>query len=91
MTGLGDVSYTGAPDPNESTMKPTDDRGLAIYINSSDVTLDGLTITTNRPHQSWIGVWVNLNNSPLSNIKVTNCVIRHLFKSGRYDAIGLLL
>ena len=78
MTGLGDVSYTGPPDPNESELSPTNNRIFAIYIVASDVTLDGLTITGNLDRSCWKVVLINPEYSPLTNIKVTNCVIRHL-------------
>ena len=43
MTGLGDVSYTGPADPNESTINSQKSAG--VHIESSDVVLDGFTIT----------------------------------------------
>ena len=92
MTGLGDVSYTGPPDPNESELSPTNDRTFAISIVASDVTLDGLTITGILDRSCYYGVYIYPDSSPLTNIKVTNCVIRHFLYSDIYNyAIGLTL
>ena len=84
MTGLGDVAYTGPPDATETTTSPTTDR-VVIYIGASDVTLDGLTITANSDRSCWAGVMSWVYFSPLQNIKVTNCVIRHLFAPDGYS------
>ena len=43
--GLGDVSYTGGVDPDESTTNGFQCETV-FYILSSDVTLDGLSITS---------------------------------------------
>ena len=84
MTGLGDVAYTGPPDSTESTTSPTTGRLVGFYIGASDVTLDGLTITGNSDLSCSIGVFIRNDSSPLTNIKVTNCVIRHIFGDHSY-------
>ena len=93
MTGLGDVAYTGPPDATETTLSPTNARSYVILIyDTSDVTLDGLTITSNRDLSCLTGVYMIAEHSPLTNIKVTNCVIRHLLQpSGILDVYGLSL
>ena len=90
MTGLGDVAYTGPPDATETTLSPTTNRDYVIIIkDTSDVTLDGLTITTNSDLSCRFGVIMIAENSPLTNIKVTNCVIRHLLPSSNAEVYGL--
>ena len=84
MTGLGDVAYTGPPDASESTTSPTTEHAIGIYIGASDVTLDGLTITGNSDRSCQFGVLIYADYSPLTNIKVTNCVIRHVYHDGKW-------
>ena len=54
-----------------------------VNIESSNVILDGLTITSGYGGSDWVnGIYLYKLSSPaLTNVKITNCVIRHLAKS----------
>ena len=47
VTGLGVIGYSGPADASETTLAPTTSRDVSVYILTSGVTLDGLTITAN--------------------------------------------
>ena len=88
MTGLGDVAYTGPADPDESTITCDEYLLHMIHIGASDVVLDGLTIASTKEDPTSIYEYASVygikikkpswSTSEIANIKVTNCVIRHL-------------
>ena len=79
-TGFGNASYTGLADPNESTITCTTCYRV-IKITSSQVVLDGLSVTCSYTGTSNVnGIWI-YGSPSLSDITVINCVIRHLAHS----------
>ena len=97
MTGLGNAAYTGSNDPAESTVYNKGKRTSTIYILASDVTLDGLTITVKYGKFTQFGIVIAAETKDggddnFKDIKIKNCVIRHLATNDKNNILtGILL
>ena len=74
---MGDLTNT-AHDSSESTIVGAD-VNYVIRISTSNVVIDGITVTSSTLKGDLKGIDIfNSGSSPVTNIKIRNCVIRHL-------------